>query len=215
MRKGFFQHMGVCIFRGLLAVIPLALCVFVITLVYNLIDKNIMEFLEKFVKIRQIPGLGILLLLLTLYLVGLIVSNIIGRQFFKILESISERIPFVKVIYGAGKQLAQGLSVADGQSKAFKKALLVKVREEIWVPAFLMNSKINTKTGEELLFVLIPTSPTPGSGFVAMVRASETIDPGWTVEECLKAIVSVGIIVPEKIGEDWIIEKMANPEKQA
>ena len=201
MRKGLFQHMGVCIFRGLLAVIPLALCVFVITLVYNLIDKNIMEFLEKFIKIRQIPGLGILILLLTLYLVGLIVSNIIGRQFFKIIDSITERIPFVKVIYGAGKQLAQGLSVADGQSKAFKKALLVKAHDNLWVPAFLMNTKIDPKTGEELWFVLIPTAPTPGSGFMAIVKPSTTIDPGWTVEECLKAIVSVGIILPEKLGD--------------
>jgi uncharacterized membrane protein len=207
MKKGIFQHIGICVFRGLLAVIPLALCVFVITLIYNLIDKNIMGFLNKIVDIKQIPGLGIMILLLTLYLVGLIVSNIIGRQFFKMLENITERIPFIKVIYGAGKQLAQGLSVADGQSKAFKKALLVKVNEHLWVPAFLMNSKVHTETGEELLFVLIPTAPTPGSGFVAMVKVSQTIDPGWSVEECLKAVVSVGIIVPEKIGEDWIVEK--------
>ncbi|MCC6758979.1 MAG: DUF502 domain-containing protein [Candidatus Omnitrophica bacterium] len=201
IRKGFFEHIRVCIFRGLLAIIPILLCVLAVQLLYVLIDKRIMGFLDKFISLRQIPGLGILLLLLTLYLIGLIVSNIIGRQFFKLLENITERIPFIKAIYSVGKQLSQGLSAAEGKSQAFKKALLVKVTDNIWVPAFLMNSKVDPKTGEELYFVLIPTAPTPGSGFVAMVKPSQTIDPGWSIEECLKAIVSVGIVVPEKLGD--------------
>lgn len=199
MRKGIFDHIRTCVFRGLLAIIPLLLCALAIQLLYVLIDKKVMSFLGKFVDIRQVPGLGIVFLLLSLYLIGLIVSNIIGRQFFRFIDNITERIPFIKVIYSAGKQLAQGLSVADGKSQAFKKALLVKVNENLWVPAFLMNSKVDPDTDEELFFVLIPTAPTPGSGFVAMVKANQTMDPGWSVEECLKAIVSVGIIVPEKL----------------
>ncbi|MCB9771479.1 MAG: DUF502 domain-containing protein [Candidatus Omnitrophica bacterium] len=198
MTKGLLKHIQVCVFRGLLAVIPLALCFFAMLLFYNLIDKKIMGFLEKFVEIRQIPGLGILIVIICLYLVGLIVSNFIGRQFFKFIENISERIPFIKVIYSIGKQLSQGLSIADGQSKAFKKALFVKINDDLWVPGFLMNIKTDPATGEELLFVLVPTSPTPATGFVVLVKASQTIDPGWSVEECLKAVVSVGIITPEK-----------------
>ncbi len=200
MKKGILKHIQVCIFRGLLAVIPLALTALAILLFYNLVDKKIMELLYKFFNIKQIPGLGILIVTICLYLIGLIVSNFLGRQFFKFLENISERIPFIKAIYAVGKQLSQGLSAAEGQSKAFKKAVLVKVNPDLWVPGFVMNSKVDPSTGEELLFVLVPTAPTPGSGFIVMAKISQIIDPGWTVEECLKAIVSVGIITPEKLG---------------
>ena len=197
--KNFMNHLRVYIFRGLLAIIPLLLCALAIRLLYVLIDRRMMGFLERFFDIRAVPGLGLFILLVFLYFLGLIVSNIIGRQLFKLIENITDRIPFIKVIYGVGKQLSQSLSLADGQKQAFKKALLVKINDGLWVPAFLMSSNIDPKTKEELFFVLIPTSPTPASGFVSLVKASHTVDPGWTIEECLKAIVSVGIITPSQI----------------
>jgi uncharacterized membrane protein len=188
------------IFRGLLAVIPILLCVFAIQLLYVLIDKRIMGFLDNFIEIRQIPGLGIFLVLVCLYLIGLIVSNIIGHQFFRFIEGISQRIPLIKTIYGIGKQLSQSLSSVDQEKQAFKKAVLVKINNDgLMVPGFVMGTLMNKKTNEEFLFVLTPTAPTPGSGFVLVVKASQTVDPGWTVEECLKAIVSVGIVAPKEI----------------
>ena len=199
--KHFFQHIRVFIFRGLLAIIPLLLCVLAVQLLYVLIDQKVIGFLNNFFAVRKIPGLGILLLLVALYLIGLIVSNILGHRILRLLESIPQRIPFIKTIYGVGKQLSQGLSVADGEKQAFKKAVLVRVSKDgLWVPAFVTGAIKNPATGEEFLLVLIPTAPTPASGFVFVVKASETVDPGWSVEECLKAIVSVGIITPREKG---------------
>lgn len=199
--KHFFQHIRIHVFRGLLAIIPLLLCVLAVRLLYVLIDQKVMGFLSNFVEIRKIPGMGILLLLVALYLLGLVVSNILGRRLLKLLEGISQKIPFIKTIYGVGKQLSQGLSVADGQKQAFQKAVLVRLSKDgLWVPAFVMSSIKNRDTQEEFLFVLVPTAPTPASGFVFVVRASETMDPGWSVEECLKAIVSIGIITPKEKG---------------
>lgn len=196
--KNVITHTRNYIFRGLLAIIPILLCALAVQLLYVLIDKKIMGFLENFVQIRQIPGLGILILLIFLYFLGLIVSNIIGRQFFKFLESVTQRIPLIKSIYGIGKQLSQSLSVAESEKQAFKKAVLVKVGSDgLMVPAFVMNSLIDPTSKEEYFTVLAPTAPTPGSGFVLVVKKSETVDPGWTVEECLKAVVSVGIILPK------------------
>jgi uncharacterized membrane protein len=135
-----------------------------------------------------------------LYLIGLIVSNIVGHQFFKFIGDISQRIPLIKTIYGIGKQLSQSLSVADSDKQAFKKAVLVKINNDgLMVPGFVMGSLMNRTTNEEHLFILAPTAPTPGSGFVLVVKASQTVDPGWTVEECLKAIVSVGIVSPKEM----------------
>ena len=198
--KNFFTHARIYIFRGLLAIIPILLCVVAIRLLYVLIDKKIMGFLDNFIEIRQIPGMGIVLVLVSLYLIGLIVSNIVGNQFFKFIEGVSQRIPLIKTIYGLGKQLSQGISAVDHGNQAFKKAVLIKLNNDgLMAPGFVMGSLISRRTNEEYLFVLAPTAPTPGSGFVLVVKASQTVDPGWTVEECLKAIVSVGIISPKEM----------------
>ena len=196
--KDFITHARNYIFRGLFAIIPILLCGLAVQLLYVLIDKRIMGFFGDLIGLHQhIPGLGILLVLVCLYFLGLIVSNIVGRQFFKFIDNVSQRIPLIKTIYVVGKQLSKGLSDADQQKQAFKKAVLVKFNDNgLMAPAFVMNSMVDRKTNEEYLFVLIPTAPTPASGFVTVVRASQTIDPGWTVEECFKAIVSVGIISP-------------------
>lgn len=199
--KHFFQHLRTHVFRGLLAVIPLLLCFLAVYLLYIIIDQRVVGFLNNFFAVRQIPGLGILLVLVSLYLIGLIVSNILGHRILRLLESIPQRIPFIKTIYGVGKQLSQGLSVVDGEKQAFQKAVLVRLNKDgLWVPAFVTGSIKNPVTKEEFLFLLIPTAPTPASGFVFVVKASETVDPGWSVEECLKAIVSVGIITPKEKG---------------
>lgn len=207
--KNFFPHLRAYILRGLLAVIPLLLCALAIQLLLSLIDQRVLGFLSQFIEdhkvpgmgiwlaIIKIPGMGIVLLLICLYLVGLVVSNYLGRRVFTAFENITQRIPFIKTIYGVGKQLSQGLSLADGE-QTFKDPILVKLRDEsIWAPAFVMSSTKDPKTNEELLFVLIPTAPNPVSGYVLMVKASETIRPGWTVEECLKMIISLGIISPK------------------
>ena len=196
-----FQHIRTYIFRGLLAIIPVLLCVLAVQLLYVLIDQKVIGFLNNYWQVRRVPGMGILLVLLSLYLIGLVASNIIGHRLLRLLESVSRRIPLIKTIYAVGKQLSQGLAQGEKGKQAFQKALLVKINPDgLWVPAFVMSSIKNPTTGEEFLFVLVPTSPTPASGFVFVVRPSQTFDPGWTVEECLKAVVSIGIITPSEKG---------------
>jgi len=170
-------------------------------LLYVLIDKRVLGLLDHFWNVRHIPGLGVLLVLVCLYLIGLVVSNILGHQLFKFIENITQRIPLISTIYSVGKQLSQGLSFVEGDKQPFKKAVLVKLNgDSLMVPAFVMSSMKSNKTDEEFFFVLAPTAPTPGSGFVFVVRASQILDPGWTVEECLKAIISVGIVTPKDKG---------------
>jgi uncharacterized membrane protein len=196
--KNTFKHIRIYIFRGFLAIIPLFLCVFAIQLLYVLIDKKVITFINHFIEVRQIPGLGILLLLLSLYLIGLIVSNFIGLQLFKFIEGVTNRIPIIKAIYGIGKQLSQSLSITDGEKMAFKKAVLVNLdNTNLWAPGFVTGEIIHNVTQEKLILVLIPNAPTPASGFVVAVKESNIMDPGWSVEECLKVLVSVGIITPK------------------
>lgn len=197
--KKFFIHVRIYIFRGLLAIIPLLLCITAIRLLYVLIDKQVMKFLAQFIDIRQIPGLGILLLLISLYFIGLIFSNVLGRQIFKFIDNITNRIPIIKAIYGIGKQISDTLAVTDPQKQAFKKAILVdSFNGRGWMLGFVTGS-IKDQNGEELLKVFVPAVPHPLTGIIFIVKPSQTLDCGWTVEEALKMIVSAAIISPDQI----------------
>jgi uncharacterized membrane protein len=194
--KHFFAHIRVNILRGLLAIIPLLFCITAILLLYDLIDKQVMKFLSQFVDIRQIPGMGILLLLACLYLIGMIFSNVLGRQIFRIIDLVTERIPIIKAIYAVGKQISDTLSMTDPQKQAFKKAVLVDAfNGNGWLLGFVTGN-LKDQNGESLLKVFVPTAPHPLTGIIFIVKPAQTMDCGWTVEEALKTIVSVGIISP-------------------
>jgi uncharacterized membrane protein len=197
--KDFFQHIRTYIFRGLLAMIPLFLSFVAIKLLYVLIDKRVMAFLGEFVPVRQIPGLGILLLLVCLYLIGLIVSNIVGRQIFHFIDHVGRQIPIVKAVYQVGKQLSESLSNA-GNKQAFKQVLLVNWNGNgVWAVAFVAGQITDNRTGELMYRVFMPHVPNPATGFVFVVKESQTVDPGWSIEEALKMVVSGAIISPKEI----------------
>ena len=197
--KKFFNHLRIYIFRGLWAIIPIFLCVMAINLLYVLIDKKVMALIDKFVNIRQIPGLGLLLVLVCLYLIGMVVSNVIGRRFFSFIENLSRKIPIIKVIYQVGRQVSDSLSDEEGK-QAFKKVVLVDCYNNgIWTLAFVAGPIRNEQTGETLLRVFVPTAPNPTSGFVFITKEAQTIDPGWTVEEGVKMVVSGSVISPHEI----------------
>jgi uncharacterized membrane protein len=196
--KGIFKHLRTYIFRGLLAIVPLVLSFFSLKILYTAIDKRVTLMIEKYLGFT-FPGLGVLLVLASLYLLGLIASNVVGRQFFGLVERIANRIPFVKTVYQVGRQLSTSLSLPGTQ--VFKRAILVEyLKPGIWTIGFVTGNIIdNTHDGEMLLKVFVPTPPNPTSGTMVVVRESETRDPGWSVEEALKSVISAGVIGPAEI----------------
>lgn len=197
--KKFFTHLRVYIFRGLLAIIPLALVWIAIRILSELIDKRVMRFLDQFIHIRQIPGMGILLILVCLYFIGLIVSNVVGRQVLHSIGRVTERIPIIKVIYQLGQQLSDSFSTASDK-QAFQKVLLVKsINQQGWMIGFLTGTIKDNGTGEEFLRIFVPATHNPLLGYIVLVKLDQTKDPGWTVEETFKAMVSIGIVFPLEI----------------
>lgn len=196
MRK-LISHVKVYIFRGLLATIPIALTIFVLRFLYIFIDQKVMNLIDSFIKVR-IPGLGLVIFLVTLYLVGYLASNVVGRQLFNLIEGISARIPIIKTTYQVGKQLSSTLSLPE--QEIFKKAVLLDyLRPGFMTIGFVTGSVLNRKTGEKLLKVFIPTVPNPTSGLIIIVKESDVIDPAWSVEQAMKAVISGGIIGPQEI----------------
>ena len=196
--KDLFRHLRTYTLRGLLAIVPLALSFFSVNILYSTIDKRVMLMVEKFFGFT-FPGLGVLLVIVSLYLLGLIASNVVGRQLFRLVERIANGIPLVKTVYQVGRQLTASLSLPETQ--VFKRVVLVEyLKPGIWTIGFVTGKIVdNTHNGETLLKVFVPTPPNPTSGTMVVVRESETRDPGWSVEEALKSVISAGVIGPTEI----------------
>ncbi len=196
--KKILNHLKTYIFRGFLAIIPLALSAFVVQLLYVGIDQRFMRLIERFIGF-SIPGLGIFFLLVILYLLGFVASNVIGKKIFKLIEGITGRIPLIKSTYQIGKQLSTTLTLPEKQ--LFKRVVLVDyLKPGIWTIGFVTGIIIDRKNeNQKLLKVFVPTPPNPTSGTMVIVRESETRDPGWSIEEALKAVISGGIIGPTEI----------------
>jgi len=195
--KKVVTHIKKYIFRGLLAIIPLALTYLAVKLLYTTIDQRAVGIVDRLLGFK-FPGLGILLVLVSLYVLGLLASNIIGKQVFRVIERITNYIPLIKTTYKVGKQLGATLSLPEKQ--VFKKVVLVEyLKPGIWTIGFVTGEVIDRKSNDErLLKVFVPTPPNPTSGTMVVVRESETRDPGWTVEEAINSVISGGIIGPEE-----------------
>jgi uncharacterized membrane protein len=192
-----FAHIRRFIIRGTLALIPIALPAFAVYLLYGFIDKRLLGLVHKTFGI-SFPGMGIILVLVVLYLFGLIVSNFFGRQLMEGVESLTERVPIINIVYRIGKQLSGALSLPE--TEIFRRPILVPyAAPDTWQVGFVTGSVRSEQTGEELLKVYVPTPPNPTSGFVYFMREADTRDPGWTVEEAMQCILSGGLIGPEKI----------------
>jgi len=198
--KGFAGHLRTHVFRGLLAIIPLVLSVLAVQFLYVAIDKRLQGVIEKHIGF-SVPGLGILLVtslvIILLYITGLVASNVIGKQFFGALESLSNRIPLIRTTYQIGKQLSMSLSLSEKQ--LFQKVVLVELKPGTRTVGFV-TGVVFEKQGQKKWFkIFVPTVPNPASGFVFMFEESQVVDPNWTIEEGLKTIISGGIIGPEYI----------------
>jgi uncharacterized membrane protein len=194
----FIAHLRRFIIRGALALIPIALPAVAVYLLYDFIDRRIVVLVERVLHV-SFPGLGIFLLLLVLYLVGLVVSNIFGRRILDWLEQLTERIPIIKAIYRMGKSLS-GTLAQSGDHNMFRRPVLVPyAAPNQWQIGFVTGAVRGESDGEELLRVFVPTPPNPATGLVYIVRESNLRDPGWTVEEAMQCIMSGGIVGPDTL----------------
>lgn len=193
-----FKHLRTYIFRGLLAAIPVVLTYLVIRLLYVAVDQRVAHLIEK-VSGFSIPGLGVLLVLLVLYLLGLTASNWLGRLVFGAIERLTARIPLIKTIYGLGKQLGQAFSRPERAT--FRRVVMVEFfRPGMWSIGFVTGEVRDVASGERLLKVFVPTAPNPTAGFTLVVREAAARPLSWTVQEGMNHVLSGGVIGPGELG---------------
>ena len=151
----------------------------------------------------HIPGLGVLFILLVVLLTGILVANFIGRAFVGGWESLMHRVPVVRSIYSAAKNFAE--IVFSDSGHAFKNVLLIQYpRRGIYSLAFQTSSylgEIQGHIGEDLVGCFVPTTPNPTSGFIILVPKKDVIELSMDVDEALKMIISLGVVVPPWSGD--------------
>ena len=189
---------------GLLIWIPLAITLWVLALVVELMDQSLLivpvRFRSDALLGFHLPGLGAILTLLILLATGAIAANFFGRRLLAFWESILGRIPIVRSIYGGVKQISDTLFNPEG--KAFRRAVLVRYPHAgAWTVALVTGSpehEVTDHLGHDQLSVFVPTTPNITAGFFLIVPKSETIELDMTVDEALKYIISMGVAEPPR-----------------
>ncbi len=147
----------------------------------------------------RIPGFGVLLSLILLLFTGIIATNFLGQRLVIWSEAVLDKIPLVRSIYNASKQVIQAIFATN--SHAFRKVLLVEYpRKGLWSLAFqtgISNALVGAHIGtEEMVSIFIPTTPNPTGGFLMMVPKSDVIELTMSIDEALKFIISLGMMQP-------------------
>jgi len=145
----------------------------------------------------SVATLSIVVLLVLLYLVGVIGQFVIGKRLIKIGETLLMRIPLVRTIYTATKQVAQAVSLPE--RAAFKSVVLVEFPRAGFKAVGFLTGRIQGPSGEPLYKVYIPHAPILTTGFLEIIPADEVIETNLTIEDGFKMILSGGVVSPDVI----------------
>lgn len=188
---------------GLLVWLPVIATIIVIRFIINLMDLTLLllptGWRPEHLFGIYIPGLGLVLAIVVLLGTGMALTNIAGRRLVNYWESVLARIPLVRSIYSGVKKVSETLLMPSG--KSFRRVLLVEYpRKGIWSLGFQTSSdlgEVQEKTGKQVLGVFVPTTPNPTSGFIVLVPADEVVELEMSVDEAIRMIISLGVVVPQ------------------
>jgi uncharacterized membrane protein len=192
---------------GLLIWIPLVITIWVLKLVVDTLDQSLLLLplalrTESWLGIH-IPGMGVLLTLLIVFLTGAVTANLIGQRLVHFWHEILHRIPVVNSIYSSVKQVSDTLFSSSGE--AFRKALLVQwPREGMWTIAFLTGAPGGDVTNHlqgDYVSVYVPTTPNPTGGYFVMMPRKDVIELDMSVDTALKYVISMGVASPNGSGK--------------
>jgi len=204
---------------GLLVWLPLGVTVFLIKIIIGLLDRTLLllppDWRPDAVLGIAIPGFGVFLAIALLLLTGMLVANFLGRRLVGLWEGLLRRIPLVRSIYSSVKQVTETIFSSKGES--FRQVVLIEYpRKGMWSIAFLTNSslgEVSERLEEDMVSVFLPTTPNPTSGFVLILPRSEITVLEMPIEDALRFVMSVGVVVPAwPVNQDGKPARVANGE---
>jgi uncharacterized membrane protein len=192
---------------GILITVPVAFTLFILNFLFKLLDDLVVPwFIKTLIEIGtplpenfRLPGLGLILIVLLIFVIGVLTKSFLGGKLVQLGEMIVDRIPVVRTLYTGAKQVVT--TIAEADTKAFRKVVLVEFpRKGIYSVGFITGTtegEVQELTDAKLVNVFVPTTPNPTSGFLVFVANEDIIELTMTVEDGIKFIISVGIVTPE------------------
>jgi len=174
---------------GIAVVLPVAVTIFVLIWLFNLLDGVFRALIKRIFDI-DILGLGLLVLILLIFLIGMFASNFVGKKITIWFEKIIGRIPLIKTVYTPVRKIISGLS--SEKTESFQKVVLVEFPQKGCKSiGFITNSSFSVDEKDNIS-VFIPTTPNPTNGFLIIVDRNDVEVLDMTVNEGLNAVVSLG-----------------------
>ena len=196
------KHFRRYIIAGILVWLPIGVTIFLLRILIGLMDRTLLLLpgpsRPEAVLGFGIPGLGFVLTFVVLLTTGILAANIVGRSMVGLWERMLDRIPIVRSIYSAAKNFAE--VVFSDTNQSFKRVLLIEYpRKGLYSLAFQTSSELGEvqgRTGGDVVCTFVPTTPNPTSGFIIIVPKKDIVELDMDVDEALKMIISLGVVVP-------------------
>jgi len=194
-------------FTGVIVAIPIVATLLAVSWVVTKIDENVFRIIpnslnpETYLGVA-IPGLGIIISIILLFLLGILASNFIGKSLLRSGEKLLGRVPVVSPIYKSLKQIVE--TVAAQRDRAFRDVCLIEYpKKDVWAIGFVtadLSGKPAEMLGDNMVCVFVPTTPNPTSGFLLFVRKDTIQILDMTPEEGAKMIISGGMVSSSDMG---------------
>ena len=211
----FWGHVRRLFLTGLAIILPLIITIWVLRLLFDLVHGITTPVILKVLTLSRFPYLddpafatyvapliGIVITVLLIILVGVLTTNLLGRQIVAAFDRVMLRIPIIKGIYGAARQL---LDAFHTKSHAFRRVVAVEYPTRgVYTLGFLTRDQTTIRSAGRVRdlvghsFIFLPTSPNPTSGWLVAVPDERLIPLDMTVEEGAKMIVSGGLVIPPR-----------------
>jgi uncharacterized membrane protein len=187
---------------GLLIWLPIMITVWVVRFLTGILDQSLVlippPWRPEAIFGQYIPGLGTILSLLLLLVTGILVRNLFGRQIVQGFENLVRRIPVVGQVYGGAKTFSE--TVLTDKGRSFKQVVLVRFPHPgVYSIGFITSDEleeVQARTTEDVICVLVPTTPNPTTGFLILVPKSDVIYLDMSIDEAVKMVLTLGVVVP-------------------
>ncbi len=194
------SHFKQYIFTGLLSILPIYATYWILKQLFLLFSSpgtKLYYFTFGDNTFKYLPEIiGFLLTIISIYIIGRFVTNVLGRTLLHEIEKIVERIPIVNLVYKTVKQITE--SITSQNNNAFKKVIQLEYpRKGLWTLA-MVTGESTDREGNEYFHIFVPTTPNPTSGYMIYALKNDTVETELTVEEALKIIISGGMLAPNE-----------------
>ena len=192
------SHFKQYIFTGLLSILPIYATYWIVKQLFLLFSSpgtKLYYFAFGDNTFKYLPEIiGFLLTIISIYIIGRFVTNVLGKSLLHEIEKLVERIPIVSLVYKTVKQITE--SISSQNNNAFKKVIQLEYpRKGLWTLAMVTGESKDTE-GKEYYHLFVPTTPNPTSGYMIYALKSETSETKLNVEEALRIIISGGMLAP-------------------